>query len=720
MVGLRADRIKVLLLFAPLVALLCGSPVAAGAKGVALRTVTYHGYSVTVPRSWPVFSLAKAPHTCVRFNRHALYLGSPSATEDCPAPGIGRTEAILVEPLSASAARVGGARDAALAPGGSATTFNVPGAGVRVTATWLTDPRLVSRALHRRTLPKPHAARLQPHLAPRASGGGAPAPASADVYTGPGFDTCHTPSSEQMSAWTFHSPYHAIGIYIGGANAACPPGPSNPNLTSAWLSSQADAGWHFIPIYVGLQAQGACGCSSITPSQATTQGTAAADDAVVQAQSLNLGSGTPIYYDMESYSRTQSNSSAVLAFLAAWTTEIHAKGYLAGVYGSLGSTIADLVTQYGTSYPEPDDIWFAAWPGAGTQTTSDPNIPSADWPSHQRLHQYSGGHNETYGGVTLDIDGDYLDGATAGALSSFPPTLSVSASAGGLTNLTASWGGLGLARWEVLAGTNPAAMTGIKSASLKGAQTTITVRSAAPYFAVDALGSAGQLLATSAAVASPVRLALVGHSSFVGERSEVGAVPVGCYLTTSCQIVATIYSGRTRIARSTPQRFRPGGSGLIYYRLNWAGLRLLAKVHNAKIPVQITITDATGTSANARMSLIPYPTSGRSPARSLTPSLAVGAVGTTDFIHGSSGGVLVRCSTPGACWITAKLTSGRATIASVHPQLVGGLELGYVFFSLTARGRQLLRQTTGNQLGATLTLRSGTSVATARLALVAF
>jgi hypothetical protein len=40
-------------------------------------------------------------------------------------------------------------------------------------------------------------------------------------------------------------------------------------------------------------------------------------------------------------------------------------------------------------------------------------VPSPDWASHQRIHQYDGGHDETYGGATLNIDGDYLDGATA-------------------------------------------------------------------------------------------------------------------------------------------------------------------------------------------------------------------------------------------------------------------------------------------------------------------
>jgi hypothetical protein len=67
----------------------------------------------------------------------------------------------------------------------------------------------------------------------------------------------------------------------------------------------------------------------------------------------------------------------------------------------------------GTGYTEPDDIWFANW--NGQLSTSDPAIPSADWAAHQRLHQYSGGHNETHGGVTINIDGDYLDGATVGS-----------------------------------------------------------------------------------------------------------------------------------------------------------------------------------------------------------------------------------------------------------------------------------------------------------------
>ena len=41
-------------------------------------------------------------------------------------------------------------------------------------------------------------------------------------------------------------------------------------------------------------------------------------------------------------------------------------------------------------------------------------VPSTAWANHQRIHQYRGGHDDTYGGVTINIDSDYVDGATVG------------------------------------------------------------------------------------------------------------------------------------------------------------------------------------------------------------------------------------------------------------------------------------------------------------------
>jgi hypothetical protein len=210
-----------------------------------------------------------------------------------------------------------------------------------------------------------------------------------------------------MSAWS--STYHAVGVYIGGTNMAC----SQANLTSTWVSTETAAGWHLIPIYVGLQApSNSCGCQAIAAGKAQAEGAAAASDAVAHAQSIGIGPGSPIYYDMEAYPRGGTNSSAVLTFLAAWTAQLHADSYVSGVYSSGASGIADLVSKVGTGYLEPDDLWIADW--NHQQTTSDSYVPSADWAAHQRLHQYSGGHNETHGGVKINIDGDYLDGATAG------------------------------------------------------------------------------------------------------------------------------------------------------------------------------------------------------------------------------------------------------------------------------------------------------------------
>src|SRR5438270_1865680 len=98
MVRLRADRVQPLAVLTATATLLCSVGVASATSDRQLQAVTYHGYSVTVPRSWPVFNLAKASHTCVRFDRHALYLGVPGTEQRCPARAVGRTEAILVQP----------------------------------------------------------------------------------------------------------------------------------------------------------------------------------------------------------------------------------------------------------------------------------------------------------------------------------------------------------------------------------------------------------------------------------------------------------------------------------------------------------------------------------------------------------------------------------------------------------------------------------------------
>jgi len=307
-----------------------------------------------VPVGWPVYRLAAEPSVCVRFDRHAVYLGQPSADQRCPGHAAGRTEAILVQPLLSHSDRAGAAIGQVLPAPSTAGAAPIhgslmqrinPARSVVVTATWSRHPAVIERALGVSSL-RAAAAGTRAHRAASAvttavRQARSPVKARvASIYTGLGFDACSTPSLSQMSAWGV-SPYRAIGVYIGGTNMAC----SQANLTSNWVSQQSAAGWRLVPIYVGLQApSNSCGCAAISPASATGEGDAAARDAMTQAQAIGLGPGNPIYFDMEAYAPGSGNSSAVLAFLAAWTAQLHASGYKSGIYSSDDSGIHDLVS----------------------------------------------------------------------------------------------------------------------------------------------------------------------------------------------------------------------------------------------------------------------------------------------------------------------------------------------------------------------------------------
>jgi hypothetical protein len=336
-----------------------GSP---RADAAGARTVHFDGRAVHVPAGFKVVRVAPGSRTCERLDRRVVYLGAASKEQSCPAgPILGKQRAIVVAPHSR----------------------HRPAARTNAAA-------------------RPPAAHASKAAVATASVGGS-------VFTGLGFDTCSTPSSKAMAAWA-ESPFRGVGIYIGGENSAC----SQPNLSASWVSAQTTAGWHLIPTYVGLQAttSSCSSCAKMTTVAAGTQGTAAAEDAVTEATAIGIGTGSPIYFDMESYSPTTSATKAVLTFLEAWTTKLHALGYLSGVYSSGGSGIVDLADQIGTGYPLPDDIWIAEW--NNVESTASSIVPESAWANHQRIHQYRGGHDDTYGGTTINVDSDYVDGATVG------------------------------------------------------------------------------------------------------------------------------------------------------------------------------------------------------------------------------------------------------------------------------------------------------------------
>ena len=351
--------------------------------------VGYRGHEFTVPASWQVVDLEENPEACVRFDRHAVYLGTPAGRQDCPARLRGRTEALLIQPADAEGSAVTENR--------TARTYQATADRIVVTAAYADDRGTIQRILRSAGLP---AATAQTERA-----AAAPVPADATSFRGEGFDACTAPSQSAMNAWRDASDYGAVGIYIGGLNRAC----AQPNLTASWVRTQYANGWRFIPLYVGRQPSadgGSCGggCASITDP--VPQGTAAADDAAKQAAALGLGKGTVLYNDLEHYTRGGTVTTRVLAYIDAYTERLHQLGYRSGAYGSVSSLITDLVANVKTITP-PDVIHFARWNGAST--TTDSVIPASLWADHQRIHQYVGDTTETHGGVKISIDRNRLD-----------------------------------------------------------------------------------------------------------------------------------------------------------------------------------------------------------------------------------------------------------------------------------------------------------------------
>jgi hypothetical protein len=238
----------------------------------------------------------------------------------------------------------------------------------------------------------------------------------AGVFTGYAFDACRAPSTASLQAWAA-SPYRALGIYIGGTNRAC----SQPNLTQQWVQDTTAIGWSLLPLYVGLQApcvgQSSLAKISTTLATASSQGRAAADDAVAKAQALGLPSGSPVWFDMEGYHvGNAACTAAVRAFVTSWDDELRTLGFVPGIYGSAASTIRDV----STLDTPPDLAWIANWNGVES-VFGDRYVSDSIWANHQRVHQYKGGHNETYGGVKINVDSNIVDSAVVGGIAPPPP-----------------------------------------------------------------------------------------------------------------------------------------------------------------------------------------------------------------------------------------------------------------------------------------------------------
>lgn len=251
---------------------------------------------------------------------------------------------------------------------------------------------------------------------------GKPNPVTPGNFTGYGFDQCLAPTQQTMNTWLYHSPFLAVGIYIAGNSRWCR---SQPNLTPDWIRTQLRKGWRLLPITLGPQASCHPGFPRydddprINPRpgdrgrypKARRMGKAEAGKTVEEAKRLGIVARSTLWYDLEGFDITNTHCrESALAFLSAWTKRLHELDYKSGVYSSAGSGIKmldDARVSRPNAFNLPDMIWIARWDGVPNTSTS--YIRDDGWRPGGRVKQYQGGHNETWGGVTINIDRNYLD-----------------------------------------------------------------------------------------------------------------------------------------------------------------------------------------------------------------------------------------------------------------------------------------------------------------------
>ena len=175
-------------------------------------------------------------------------------------------------------------------------------------------------------------------------------------------------------------------MYIGGVTGSAQCFTSYDTYQNSsnvhWIDHAVNTGWGVVPIWDAKQAP----CESIysntmpiSPSNANTQGSNAADQALTAMSNLGFsspGGGKPpiVYLDIESYQGTfnsglsgcsgytaSDQNTAVIAYIQGWTDELVAQGDFSGVYGSASSS--EMSNWWSGGSPAANQALLADWNG---------------------------------------------------------------------------------------------------------------------------------------------------------------------------------------------------------------------------------------------------------------------------------------------------------------------------------------------------------------------
>ena len=302
-----------------------------------------------------------------------------------------------------------------------------------------------------------------------------------------------------------------------------------------------------------------------------------------------------------------------------------------------------------------------------------------------------------------------------------PPVMANSPGRTGAVTVWSSWNGATtVGGWRVLGGPKADSLHVLdNNTTSQGFETAAVLHSEPRFLAVQALGSKGKVIGTSAPHLDKSHLAIFNPNAYVNMSSGYAGIPVGCFTGSDCSISLRVRRKGAVVGQSQPVHVTGYSGSVLYVQLSSAARSALSQSSDHRILIEVTARGASGISTTTYLTAIPYSTSGSGPKANVTQSPSVRVANTTMFASSSgAGAVLAACYADVPCGLTATLSVGNTVIATSSNQHLGVDELGDIYFQLNSAGQSMLAGASGNQLAAHIKLSNGGTSASGQIVLV--